>query len=124
MRRRFATGLFVAALTAVPVSGFAAPAAVQASTAAKHKSTNVATTHATRGIVKSIDTSTLVITRTGKKGGEMTFALNASTHREGTFTVGQPVSVRYREEGKNHVATAINVQPAKPPAAGSASSKR
>lgn len=66
-------------------------------------------THATRGTVRSIDASTMVIARTGNRGS-MTFSLTSSTHREGVIVVGSTVSVRYREEGKNHVATAIALQ--------------
>jgi hypothetical protein len=42
--------------------------------------------------------------------GIMTFRLTSSTHREGVIVVGSTVSVRYREDGKNHVATAIALQ--------------
>jgi hypothetical protein len=62
-------------------------------------------THATRGVVRSIDETTMVIARAGK--GEMRFDLTSSTYREGLIEVGSVVSVRYREDGKNHVATAI-----------------
>jgi len=65
--------------------------------------------HATLGIVKSIDATVLVITRRGRLS-EMTFNLTPETHREGTLVVGSAVSVRYREDGTNHIATAIAVQ--------------
>jgi hypothetical protein len=66
-------------------------------------------THATLGVVQTIDASTLVIARTGNRGS-MTFSLTSSTHREGTIVVGSTVSVRYRDDGKKHVATAIALQ--------------
>ena len=66
-------------------------------------------THATRGIVRTINANTMVIARTGNRG-IMTFSLISSTHREGVIVVGSTVSVRYREDGKNHVATAIALQ--------------
>jgi hypothetical protein len=114
MRTHITTALLVGALSAFPVVGFAAASAgPQTPAAAKQTSTHAAATHATRGVVKSLDDSTLVITGTGGKQGEMTFALNASTHREGTLAVGTPVSVRYREDGKTHVATAIRMESAK-----------
>ena len=65
-------------------------------------------THATRGIVRSIDAKTMVIAR--GKSGIMTFSLTSSTHRAGVIVVGSTVSVRYREDGKNHVATAMALQ--------------
>jgi hypothetical protein len=73
--------------------------------------------------VKSVDDSTLVITRTGKAGGEMTFALDPATHRQGTVVVGTPVAVRYREDGKTYVATAITAQQPKSKAVGAAAPK-
>ena len=65
------------------------------------------------GVVKSVDDSTLVITKGGKKPEDMTFMLNANTHKEGAVAAGVPVSVRYHEDGKTHVATAVTVEPAK-----------
>ena len=65
-------------------------------------------TYATRGIVRTIDANTMVIAR--GKSGLMTFSLTSSTHRAGVVVVGSTVSVRYREDGKNHVATAITLQ--------------
>ena len=107
--KRIAIALLVGAMAAVPAAGFAAPTAKAKTTAA----TKTAAAHATTGVVKSIDEKTLVITRPGKKEHEMTFALNASTQREGTVAVGSTVSVRYQVEGKTHVASALMVQPAK-----------
>ena len=91
--------------------------------AAKHASHRAVPTHATRGVVKSMDASTLVITRTGKMHGEMTFALNPTTHLQGTVAVGTPVSVRYREDVKTYVATAVTAQPSKPRAVHAAAPK-
>lgn len=68
-----------------------------------------AATHATRGVVKSIDSTTLVVSRP-KNRGDITFRVSPTTHRDGTIFVGAPVAVRYREEGKTHVATAIALQ--------------
>lgn len=110
--KRIAMALLVGAMAAVPAAGFAAPAAKAQTTAA----TKAVAAHATTGVVKSIDEKTLVITRPGKKGHEMTFALNPSTQREGTVAVGSTVSVRYQEEGKTHVASALMVRPAGQPA--------
>jgi transcription elongation GreA/GreB family factor len=114
--KRVAMALLVGALAAVPAAGFAAPATNAQTTAAKRPAKATAARHATTGVVKSIDEKTLVITRPGKKGREMTFALNPSTQREGTVAVGSTVSVRYQEEGKTHVASALMVRPAKPTA--------
>jgi hypothetical protein len=72
-----------------------------------------AASHSVKGVVKSIDASSLVITKSGKAGGDMTFTLNADTKRDGAPAVGSPVSVRYRSEGGAMVATAVTAQPAK-----------
>jgi Cu/Ag efflux protein CusF len=127
MHKHITTALLVGAFSALPIIGFAAAAAkAEAPAVAKQASTKAkpSATHATRGVVKSIDSGTLVITRSGKKRGDMTFTLDSSTRREGTVAVGTPVSVRYREDGKAYVATAINVQQPKQPAGHAAPSKR
>jgi hypothetical protein len=67
-------------------------------------------THSVEGVVKSVDASTLVITKSGKKGGEMSFKLDSSTHQGGSITTGTPVSIRYRMDGSSMVATAVNAE--------------
>jgi len=64
--------------------------------------------HAMRGIVKSVSDSSLVIVRSRRRAGEMTFVLNSETEREGTIAVGSTVSVRYRPEGSTLIATAVS----------------
>jgi hypothetical protein len=120
MRTSIATAALAAAIIAMPIAGFATTR--QAAPAAKKEATSgtakPAPTHATKGVVKSVDDSTLVITRHGKKPEDMTFTMNGSTHKEGAVAVGVPVSVRYQESGTTHVATAVSVEQAKakPPA--------
>jgi hypothetical protein len=70
-------------------------------------------THAVRGVVMSVDASSLVIARSGHKDGALTFVLNSSTLREGTLAVGGTVSVRYRTHADVRVATAITAHPAR-----------
>jgi hypothetical protein len=94
-----------------------APTASPQSQATASPSHATPATHATNGVVKSITDDTLVISRSGKHGGEIAFTLNTSTHRDGALDVGAPVSVRYRDVGKAHVATAVAAQHAKPQAA-------
>jgi len=64
--------------------------------------------HAMKGIVKSVSDSSLVIVRSRRRAGEMTFVLNSETEREGTIAVGSTVSVRYRPEGSTLIATAVS----------------
>jgi hypothetical protein len=117
MYKQISAVLLTGALSVVPVVGVAAAPGYAQIPAAKQKQASAVGTHATRGVVKSVDASTLVITRTGRENGDMTFMLNASTHRDGTVAVGVPVSVRYREEGAKHVATAVLAQQPKQQAA-------
>jgi hypothetical protein len=63
--------------------------------------------HSVSGVVKFVDRTRLVITRVGKTPVEMTFAVNASTLREGLIAVGAKVQVRFRGDEHPAVATAI-----------------
>jgi hypothetical protein len=91
----------------------AKPASSAAATPAAAKP--AAATHSVQGVVKSVDTSSLVITRSGKKGGEMSFKLDPSTQRDGSIAVGSPVSIRYRMDGSSMVATAMKAEAPKAP---------
>lgn len=105
-----------AAVAIVPRVGHGSasePQARPATQTGKARSANADTTYATTGVVKSVGTGSLVLTRAGKPGHEITFEVSPSAHREGSVAVGSPVSVRYRDEGRVHVATAITVQPTK-----------
>ena len=69
-----------------------------------------AATHATRGVVKSIDATSLVIVPSARRTKEQTFAMDASTHQVGRITVGATVEVRYRTEEGHRLATVVSVQ--------------
>lgn len=115
MKKLITTAFLAGAFSVVPLGAFAAVQAPQQKPAAtKHSSSTAsAATHSTRGTVKSMDDNTLVITRTSGNHADMTFTLNDSTHREGTIANGSTVSVRYRDDGKMHVATAVHAEPPK-----------
>jgi hypothetical protein len=103
--RQFMTALaLVAACSMAVVTTIGAQAKPATKTAAK----STMATHSTTGTVKSIDSNTLVISKPGKKGGDMTFTVNGSTQKDGTVSVGSNVTVRYQNEGKTMVATAIS----------------
>ena len=116
MRHLARTFVLIGAL-AVAASAFAA--APQSSSSSSKKAATPAS-HTVKGKVKSIDGSSLVLS--GKKG-DMTFALDSATVKEGSPAVGSDVSVRYHTEGKTMMATAVTAQPAKQVAAAPASSK-
>jgi len=110
MRPVCLTAALLGILMAAPWTGLAAPAQAKAAkTTTSSKAT--AGTHSTTGTVRSVSANALVVARSGKNKGEMTFVLDPSTHREGAIDVGSSVSVRYREDGQSNVATAVTARP-------------
>ena len=125
------------AMLAIPGAAFAAqataaPAAPKKTAAAKPvtaapaqkaapaaKKTAAVAKHTTAGTVKSSSATSLVITKAGK---DETFVVNSSTETKGTVDAGAKVTVHYTMDGKNMVATAITVAPAK--AVGKAKGKK
>ena len=101
------TALMLAGVLATSGAAFAQTSKPAPNAAAKPAA---AATHSVQGVVKSVDASSLVISKSGKKGGEMTFKLDSTTQRDGSITTGQPVSVRYRMDGSSMVATAVNAE--------------
>jgi Domain of unknown function (DUF5666) len=93
----------------VPGQAIASGQSAQPSSMSAAAPQPTAATHATRGVVKEIDETTLVVSRPRNRG-DITFKLSSTTHRDGKIAVGSTVSVRYREDGKSYVATAIALQ--------------
>ena len=70
-----------------------------------------AATHATKGVIKSVSATSVVITR--RMAGtrtDTTFVLTPSTQRVGTLAAGATVEIRYRTAGTQRVATAVSVE--------------
>jgi hypothetical protein len=123
MSKMRTAAIVLGAMLAVPMTGLATPAAVTGQTNAtapkslkpakntSAKSTSTAATHSARGVVKSVDSNSLVIERVGKKKKDMTFALDATTHRAGDINVGSTVAVRYKNDASKLMA--LDIQPAK-----------
>lgn len=65
--------------------------------------------HTTRGVVKSVDSKAIVVARP-KGRGDITFKVRPSLQRDGTIAVGSDVSVRYEDQGNEHVAIAVAVR--------------
>jgi hypothetical protein len=107
------TGTSSEASTSASVDWSASPQDAKAN--ARNSKAAKATVHATKGVVKFVDTNKLVITRSPQSGREMTFVLNPSTERVGTMKVGSTVDVRYRTEAEQRVATAVTVVHVKQP---------
>ena len=113
MRKMRTAAIVLAAILAVPAVGFPAanPVRGQAKTAAK--STSAVASHLTRGVVKSIDSNSLVIEQgAGKSKKDLTFALDATTRRAGDINVGSTVAVRYKSDASKKLM-ALDVQPVK-----------
>jgi hypothetical protein len=102
-------------LAVVPLSGApeGQPASSSGQAAESSQSKTAVPNHALSGVVKSLDATTLVITR-GKNLDELTFVLNRTTEREGPIDVGAKVQVRFRTEGRTLIATAILATAPKP----------
>jgi hypothetical protein len=108
MRTTLAVLMMAGSLIAAPFGARAATPAGAPAAAAKTAKSD----HATTGIVKSMSDTSLVLTQAGKKHHEMTFQLDPAVHKEGAIAVGSHVSIRYREDGNKHVATAITAHKA------------
>ena len=112
--RHIARSLALVVALSVAGSAFAAPkAASQSSTpqAASSAKKTTPASHTVKGTVKSLDSSTLVLSR--KKAPDMIFVVDSSTAKQGAPAVGSEVSVKYHSEGKAMMATAITTQPVK-----------
>ncbi|MGE0704326.1 MAG: hypothetical protein AB7F99_07835 [Vicinamibacterales bacterium] len=109
---RIIAGGIVVGLIVVAIALWFAMTPRQQSTPLASLSHGVQADHVMTGVVKSITGTTLVINQSPNNQGDMTFRLNASTHRAGTINVGAPVSIRYRDNGGTHVATAVTARPA------------
>lgn len=111
--RRIATLATMAAIVLAPaLYAQTAPATSKAAAKPAAAAKNVAT-HSTNGTVKSVDATSLVISKPGSKSHDMTFALDPSTQKQGSIDVGSMVTVRYKTEGKTMTATAVTARPAK-----------
>jgi hypothetical protein len=94
-------------------------AAVEAATpgaAFANTSASPVQTHAAKGVVQFIDSSTLVIRQISPYNGRnMTFTLRSSTDREGDLKVGSTVAVRYQDAPNQRIATVVAVEHAELP---------
>src|SRR5262245_28649983 len=71
-------------------------------------------THSTKGTIASVSGDTIVINQTVHgKAQQLTVTLNSETQRSGDLTAGHLVTVQYREENQQKVATAVRESGAK-----------
>lgn len=111
MRKMKTASIAMGALLILPTLSLAATRTVTAQptgVTSSYTSTTKVPTHATRGIVKSIDATTLVIERSPQsEERKMSLALNSSTEGLADVKVGSTVLVRYRTEAHQRIATAV-----------------
>jgi hypothetical protein len=80
------------------------------SSAPAAKSVPAAAISSTKGVVKSIDANQIVIDRKVRSGPkELTLVMNSDTQKEGDVKVGAEVTVHYRYDNRQDLATAIKV---------------
>jgi hypothetical protein len=110
-----ATGVLLAAFSGMAIASVspqANPAATKQTSAKAHRKSGAMSV--TRGTITSIDNNRVVISRhKNGKAEEKTFALNSQTARKGDLVVGSLVSVHYRTENNQNVATALQAMPKK-----------
>ena len=112
MKKMFQAAVVAAAVLAVPAMSLAAqtkPAATAQATPAAKAAPAV---RSARGIVKSMDASTLVLIEKAsrkKKSHDVRFLLDPSTQKDGNVVVGSTVRVTYHNDAKRHVATEVRV---------------
>jgi len=71
-------------------------------------------THSTKGTIASVNGDTMVINQTVHgKAQQLTVTLNSQTQRSGDLTAGHPVTIQYREENQQKIATAVRESGAK-----------
>jgi hypothetical protein len=109
MKKMLQAAVVAAAVLAVPAMSQAAQTKPATAPAAK-TSTKPAATHSAKGVVKSMDATSLVVT---EKGKDVSYVLDASTKKEGDPAVGSTVTVMYKTEGTQHIATDVKAAPAK-----------
>jgi len=111
-----AAGVMLAAFSGVTLAS-ANPQKPSSPTVTKQavpKSQSKSLTGISRGTITSIDSNRLVLSRKKKgKAEELTFMLSPQTERKGDLTSGAQVSVHYRTENNQLMATVIQARPQK-----------
>lgn len=111
MRTIRTTAVLLGLLLTVPAFSLASSGQSQSkSSASKTTPAPSSAVHATKGVVKSVDDTSLVITRPSGKVKEMTFVISPATARKGALATGATVEVRYRTDATQNIATAVTVQ--------------
>ena len=105
---RFALIGWLIAILCVP--GFAASQGTKdkSNPPAASQKASKQTTHSTKGTIASINADTLVLKQTVRgKAQQLTLTLNSRTQETGELVPGNNVTVQYREEKNQKIATAV-----------------
>ncbi len=108
----------VAVLALGALTAFAGPQNTTKTSSSAAKNTKVAASktaavHVLQGSVVSISSDSMTV-RSGKK--DVTFKLDSATQKPASIAAGTEVSVNYRDDGNQHLAT--NIQPSAAKASG------
>jgi hypothetical protein len=126
MRNILTAAIVTGTLLTLPAMGLASPVPTGAPANGTPSSSSPATQapmHATKGVVAFVNATKLVVERSPRYGGNMTFVLNPSTERDGNIKVGSTVEVRYRTEAHQRIATVVTAEHAKAAASAPASQR-
>jgi len=104
----FAALALVAAAAALPAHAARKPDASATSVSAKAKQT----TRQFTGYVTALDKTSLTVEKRGKKPRTMVFTRHADMHTVGELEKDAHVTVYYRSDGREAVATRVVVKPA------------
>lgn len=119
--------LIVGVSTLLFVGVFAGQKDVNAKTnppASPQAKTTQPATHFTQGKITSIAANQVVLNQTVRgKVQQVTFTMDSKTQRSGNLAVGTRVTVQYREESSQKVATAVREFVAKPAGAAKTGSR-
>jgi hypothetical protein len=117
MKKTFQAAVVAAAVLAMPALSLAAQTPAAPATSAKadakpNSGTKAASTsvYSAKGVVKSIDGSTLVLTeKSGKKkrSRDVHFVLDSAVQKDANIAAGSTVRVKYHNDAKKHVVTEI-----------------
>jgi len=118
IRKSILTTSMAVALAVSAGMAFAGPGPQTHQASAKKQAlpkSNKSVNSVSRGIITAIDSERLTMSRKKKDGKteDLTFMLNSRTERKGDLKPGSKVSVHYRNESNQLVATAVQAMPQK-----------
>jgi hypothetical protein len=99
------TGLVFVLVTSGTLAGLAQVAVKAAEGTSPARTAPVTTS--VKGVIKSINDTSIVVSASTPKKAEVTFQLTSAVKRTGTLTPGGPVTVTYYFDNGQHVVTSL-----------------